>query len=107
LVVRFAPRVDPRLLAVIMRLDDGSRSYAEICRRVGRHAAKTGLSQPSYERVRTLVRHARAVRPPPRGSVVLRLQFEASIGRRSGLKLGLELGATGREPPWPKLPPGS
>src|ERR1051326_896688 len=95
----FAPRVHRRLRAAVERADDGRRSYAEICRMVGRYAAGTGLAQPSYERVRTLARLGREATPRPRRTWVLRLRIEASIGPRSGLRLGLELGGTRQEPP--------
>jgi hypothetical protein len=54
-----APRVDPRLLAVIADLDRRDRPIAETNRRVGLVASMLGLPKPSYERVRTAVHESR------------------------------------------------
>ena len=54
-----APRIDPRLVAALERLDDESLPYAEVARRLGRVAAELGLAQPSYEQVRVLTRRHR------------------------------------------------
>ena len=59
---RFAPRLSPRLVAALERLDDGKISYAELRRLVGAEAERLGLPRPSYERVRTLAHELRAAR---------------------------------------------
>jgi hypothetical protein len=61
-VLPLAPRLSPRLVAAIERLDDGQRSIADITRQAGVVAGALGLQQPSYERVRTIV-HAKRRRP--------------------------------------------
>jgi hypothetical protein len=61
-VVSLAPRISPRLVAELERLDNGKRSIADITRAVGAHAERLGLMRPSYEQVRTLV-HVK--RSPP------------------------------------------
>jgi hypothetical protein len=55
-----APRLDARLIAAVRRLDDGEQPIAEIHRRLGTVAEKLGLAQPSYQRVRLLVRQLRS-----------------------------------------------
>jgi len=60
-----APRLDSRLIAAARRLDDDTQSIAEIHRRVGTVAGHLGLAQPSYQRVRLLVREIRAGRAAP------------------------------------------
>jgi hypothetical protein len=61
-MVRIAPRISPRLLTELERLDDGKRSIADITRTVGGLAERLGLTRPSYEQVRTLV-HLNRARP--------------------------------------------
>jgi hypothetical protein len=61
-MLRFAPRLSPRLLEAIARLDDPSLPIAEVCRRVGGEAAEVGLPRPSYERIRVLVHALRSAR---------------------------------------------
>ncbi len=67
-LLAFAPRLSPRLLEAIVRLDDPSVPIAEVSRRVGAAAAKLGVMRPSYERVRVLVHALRAARRPRRPS---------------------------------------
>jgi hypothetical protein len=67
----FAPRIGPRLLAAIVRLDDKKVPIAETCRRVGAEAELLGLTRPSYQRVRELVHEARRLRRDPTTSSVL------------------------------------
>jgi hypothetical protein len=50
-----APRLDPRLVAALRRLDDVTEPIAETCRRVGLTAERLGVVRPSYEQVRVLV----------------------------------------------------
>lgn len=64
-MLAFAPRLSPRLLEAIVRLEDPALPIAEISRRVGAEAARLGLFRPSYERVRFLVgelRYRRALK---------------------------------------------
>ena len=52
----------PTLFAAVMRCDDGTRPFAEICRAVGEAAAGAGLTQPSYETIRVFVHELRFAR---------------------------------------------
>jgi hypothetical protein len=61
-MVRSAARVNDRLLDAIVRLDDPKQPIAEIARRVARHAEQHGLTRPSYERLRQLIKEHRALR---------------------------------------------
>jgi hypothetical protein len=54
-----APRLDPRLLRALVRLDDPEVPIAETWRRSREDAAKLDLPRPSYECVRQLVHDAR------------------------------------------------
>jgi hypothetical protein len=66
-----APRISPRLVAVIDRADT-SLPIAEIWRRVGATAERIGVSRPSYETVRVLVHRARRLRrQPSTGAIVV------------------------------------
>jgi hypothetical protein len=58
-MVCLSPRISPRLIAQLERLDDERVPVAEVYRRVGEAADRLGLTRPSYERVRELVRDAR------------------------------------------------
>jgi hypothetical protein len=60
-----APRIDPRLLAALARIDAPGRSIADTHRRLGRVAERLGLPRPSYEQVRVLVHALRARRRGP------------------------------------------
>jgi hypothetical protein len=61
-VLRFAPRISPRLIEALGRLDDRRVPIAETCRRLGSEAERLKLPRPSYERVRVLVHALRAAR---------------------------------------------
>jgi hypothetical protein len=61
-VPNFAPRISPRLLKALERIDDGTMPVAELRRRVGAEADRLGLPRPSYERVRQLARESRRLR---------------------------------------------
>ena len=61
-VVDSAPRLSPRLLDAIVRIDDRKLPIAEIRRRLGAEADRLGLPRPSYERVRELVHESRRLR---------------------------------------------
>ena len=79
LALAFAPRIGPRLLAAIVRLDDPRRPIAETCRRVGAEANRLGLPRPSYQRVRELVHQARRLRRrgPSTASVLIDIAARA------------------------------
>ena len=54
-----APRIDPRLVAELARLDDPHRPIAETHRRLGVQAERLSLPRPSYEQTRVLVHSLR------------------------------------------------
>jgi hypothetical protein len=58
-VLAFAPRISPRLIAALVRLDDATVPIAEVNRRLGAEAARLGLPRPSYQRVRELLHASR------------------------------------------------
>jgi hypothetical protein len=77
-VVAAAPRLDPRLLAAIERLDDPRASIAETNRKVGALAELIGLVRPSYEEVRRSVHALRQGRRLPSvGGVLVDITFRA------------------------------
>jgi hypothetical protein len=77
----FAPRLSPRLLDAIVRLDNRKVPIAETNRRVGAEAARLGLPKPSYQRVRVLVHAARLLRQR-RGPSVASLLIDVSANTR-------------------------
>lgn len=99
----FAPRIAPKVVDAIARLDDRSVPIAEVNRRVGAAAQRMGYTRPSYQRVRVLVHLIRAVRRRRRSTarviteVGLRVRppealwnhlhdpFEAPLDERAGL----------------------
>ena len=70
-MLRFAPRISPRLLEALGRLDDRRVPIAETCRRLGAEAERLKLPRPSYERVRVLVHALRRLRRGPSTASVL------------------------------------
>ncbi len=70
-MVTCAPRISPRLLDALVRLDDPSLPIAEIGRRVGAEADRLGLTRPSYQRLRVLLRASRRLRRRPSTTSVL------------------------------------
>jgi len=70
-VLAFAPRISPRLLRALDRLDDPRLPIAELNRRLGAEAERLGLRRPSYQRVRELVHRLRSLRRGPSTSRVL------------------------------------
>jgi len=66
-----SPRLSPRLVAALDRLDDGKMPLAELRRLVGAEAQRLGLPRPSYERVRVLAHELRARRAEPTTAEVL------------------------------------
>ena len=57
-----APRLDPKLVRTLVRLDDPTVPIAETWRRSRERAAQLDVPRPSYECVRLLVRDARRQR---------------------------------------------
>jgi hypothetical protein len=77
-VLAFAPRISPRLLHALARLDDPRLPFAEINRRLGEEAERLGLRRPSYQRVRELLHRLRSLRrQPSTGQVLLEIAFRA------------------------------
>ncbi|MDP9490681.1 MAG: hypothetical protein M3P42_00530 [Actinomycetota bacterium] len=70
-MLAFAPRISPRLVEAIVRLDRRDVPIAETCRLVGSEAERLGLPRPSYQRIRVLVHAARRLRRGPSTSSVL------------------------------------
>lgn len=57
-----APRLDPRLVKAIVRLDDTTVPIAETYRRSREVAARMGIPRPSYQAHRELIHDARRER---------------------------------------------
>jgi hypothetical protein len=70
-VLAFAPRISPRLLRILDRIDDPRLPFAELNRRLGAEAERLGLPRPSYQRVRELLHRLRALRRRPSTTSVL------------------------------------
>jgi len=78
-VLAFAPRISPRLLRALDRLDDPRLPFAELNRRLGVEAERLGLRRPSYQRVRELLHRLRGLR---RGPSMGRLLVEIALRAR-------------------------
>jgi len=78
-VLHAAPRIDPRILAALARIDQPGRPIADTHRRVGSIAERLGLPRPSYEQVRVLVHALRARR---RGPSVGELLLDIALQKR-------------------------
>jgi hypothetical protein len=77
-VLAFAPRISPRLLRILNRIDDPRLTFAELNRRLGAEAERLGLPRPSYQRVRELLHRLRALRRrPSTTSVLVDIAFRA------------------------------
>ena len=76
-VTTFAPRISPRLVEALVRLDDTRVPIAEVNRRLGREAERLGLPRPSYQRVRELVHQSRRLRRvrPTTASILVDVAF--------------------------------
>jgi hypothetical protein len=61
-VYAIAPRLDRRLLELVVRLESMDTSIAEVHRRIREPAAQLDIPRPSYECVRLLVHDARRER---------------------------------------------
>ncbi len=97
-MLAFAPRISPRLLRALDRLDDRRLPIAEVNRRLGAEAERLGLRRPSYERVRVLVHLLRRWRRRPTTSRVL---LEVAYRTRPPSALLDHVGGIGL----PELPP--
>jgi hypothetical protein len=76
-----AARISPKLLKVIVRLDDPSKPIAETARKVAAEAERSGQTRPSYERIRQLVHDIRRARVR-RGPSTAQVLFEVAVGVR-------------------------
>jgi hypothetical protein len=74
-----APRISPRLLEALVRLDDRRVPIAEVNRRLGNEAEALGLTRPSYQRIRVLIHASRRIRrnSPTTASVLVEVAFRA------------------------------
>jgi hypothetical protein len=79
-MVVIAPRIDSRLVAALVRIDDTKVPIAETNRRLGRMAANLGLPKPSYQQVRLLVHD---IRRRKRGPGVGELLLDLALRTRS------------------------
>lgn len=90
-MLAFAPRISPRLLRALDRLDDPRLRFAEINRRLGAEAERLDLPRPSYQRVRELLHRLRRLRrQPSTGRVLLEIAYrtrppEALLDHLSGI----------------------
>lgn len=75
-----APRTAWPIVAAIPRLDDPRLPIAETWRRVGLLADRLGITRPSYEQVRRLVRRSRRIRALPRAAALLIDRLQRSSG---------------------------
>jgi hypothetical protein len=64
-----SPRLDTRLVAAAVALDDPSESMAETWRRVGLVAERLDLTRPGYDAIREIVRMSRRRRAEVRRSL--------------------------------------
>jgi hypothetical protein len=64
-----SPRLDPRLVAAAIALDDPGESMAETWRRVGGVAESLDLTRPGYDSIREIVRAHRRRRTEMRRSL--------------------------------------
>lgn len=79
-MVVIAPRIDSRLVAALIRIDDPKVPIAETNRRLGRLAFDLGLPKPSYQQVRLLVHD---IRGRKRGAGIGELLLDLALRTRS------------------------
>ena len=91
----FAPRISPKLLEAVVRIDDRSVPIAETNRRVGREAGRLGLPQPSYQRIRELVHRCRRIQ---RGPTTAQVLFDVALRVRPPEALAQHLSGVGLPP---------
>ena len=88
---KFAPRISPRLVDALERIDDDRVPIAETYRKLAAEADRQGLTRPSYERVRELVHGSRRRRRGPSTTDVLldvafrARPFDAILDHASGV----------------------
>src|SRR5262245_53413871 len=87
----FATRLTPQLRRSLRRLDDGSRPIAELNRRLGVQAERTGGIRPSYEQVRHAVHASRLERTSGHARIVVEVRIVPPEGRLTRLLGGLGL----------------
>jgi hypothetical protein len=92
-VVRCAPRLSPRLVAAIARIDNRKRPIAETYRSVCALAEQLGLTRPSYEQVRTIVHEIRESKRDPSFAQVL---LDVDLRRRPPQAIVEALAGTSR-----------
>ncbi|MGE5273086.1 MAG: hypothetical protein ACM3QU_04835 [Verrucomicrobiota bacterium] len=80
------------MIEAIVRFDDRSRPIADTYRRVGAEAERLGLTRPSYQRIRELVRTVRNMRPRLSVSDVVRIACAPLKGTDDGLERLAQLG---------------
>jgi len=80
-----APRLHPRVLARLERLERSDLHYAEIRRGLVVLARELGVPPPSYEHVRRLAKQRRLARVPE--GEVLRVVVGVALGTRHGNEL--------------------
>jgi hypothetical protein len=75
-MLRFAPRIDSRLVAALAQLDHQDVPMAETHRVLGLWADELGLPRPSYEQARVTLHALRSARRDPvLGKVLLDIAF--------------------------------
>ncbi|MHB8642448.1 MAG: hypothetical protein ACYDA3_06150 [Gaiellaceae bacterium] len=75
-----APKIDPRLLAALQRLDDGKKPIADLHRGLGAVADRIGLTRPSYQQTRVVVHLLReGKRDPGVGALLLELAYRGRV----------------------------
>lgn len=79
-MVVIAPRIDPKLVAALVRLDDPKEPIAETNRRLGRLAAELDLPKPSYQQVRVILHD---IRRRKRGPGIGELLLDLALRTRS------------------------
>jgi hypothetical protein len=78
----FAPRIDARLVAALVRLDRRDVPIAELHRRLGAVADEIGLTRPSYQQVRVVLHALRSNRRHPgAGELLLDLTLSTQSKR--------------------------
>jgi len=88
-MTRSAAPITRRILEAIERLDDLDVSVAEVARRVNADIERHGLTRPSYECLRTLIRESRLLRARV-GPSALRIYLESTAAGTGPSRYALE-----------------